>query len=240
MPKIRLASDPSAFARRAEGISWRGLSAPETSIMINSDALLNAFATYFVTIDPPGLAAISLGLTAGLSRVERRSIAARGTIIGMVILIAFTLVGSAILGVLGITMPAFRVAGGLLLFYIAAEMVFAKRQQRRGEAVDHIPTPAELQGMAVFPLAVPLVAGPGAISATILLSEQFATPLEKAALVGILLSVGLILYIMLILADRVDRFIGETGRTVMTRLLGILLAALSVQFIADGIKALMS
>ncbi|MEM1039500.1 MAG: MarC family protein [Pseudomonadota bacterium] len=208
------------------------------------DALLNAFATYFVTIDPPGLAAISLGITAGLTSTDRRSVALRATLVGMLILLAFTYFGSTILGVLGISMPAFRVAGGLLLFYISAEMVFAVREDRRGKSVDEATSKGlaakDLQAMAVFPLAVPLVAGPGAISATILLSEQFSSWEERLWLTAILLSVGLMLYLSLLLADRLDRFIGDSGRAVLTRLLGILLAALSVQFIADGAKQLFS
>ncbi|MEL6947460.1 MAG: MarC family protein [Pseudomonadota bacterium] len=206
------------------------------------DALLNAFATYFVTIDPPGLAAISLGVTVGLTGAQRRSVALRASFIGLLILLAFTWFGAAILSVLGITMPAFRVAGGLLLFYIAAEMVFAVREDRRGKAVSEgavaAVTSKDLQAMAVFPLAVPLVAGPGAISATILLSEQFNTWQDRIWLCAVLLLVGLILYISLILADALDKFIGDSGRAVLTRLLGILLAALSVQFIADGARQL--
>ncbi|MEL6734842.1 MAG: MarC family protein, partial [Pseudomonadota bacterium] len=189
-------------------------------------------------------AAISLGITAGLTSKDRRSVALRATVVGMLILLAFTFFGSTILGVLGISMPAFRVAGGLLLFYISAEMVFAVREDRRSKPVDKATSKGlaakDLQAMAVFPLAVPLVAGPGAISATILLSEQFSSWEDRLWLTAILLSVGLMLYLSLLLADRLDRFIGDSGRAVLTRLLGILLAALSVQFIADGAKQLFS
>lgn len=202
------------------------------------DDLLNAFATYFVTIDPPGQAAILLGLTAGMTNSQRRSLALRGTLLGIGILITFAFVGGLLLQVLGITMPAFRVAGGLLLFYIAAEMVFEKRAERREQTAEKAVSDAHARSLAVFPLAVPLIAGPGAISASILLSAQFSTPIEQSAHVGIIVAVGLILYLALLLADKLQRFISESSANVLTRLLGILLAALSVQFIADGIKQL--
>ncbi len=202
------------------------------------DALLNAFVTLFVTIDPPGLAAMSLALTAGMNRQERGQVALRSVIIGTLILTVFMLAGSALLSALGITMPAFRVAGGLLLFYIAFEMVFEKRQSRHEEAAKRAITKDDIRNVAVFPLAVPLIAGPGAISASIILASEFADPLARLALFGILLSVSLILYLTLLLADRVNNLIGDTGRNIMTRLLGILLAALAVQFIADGAKSL--
>ena len=207
--------------------------------MLDLDTLLNAFATYFVTIDPPGQAAIFLGLTAGMTSAERAIVALRGTLIGITILIAFIFVGSSLLGALGITMPAFRVAGGLLLFYIAFEMVFEKRTERQKETAGKIVTRAELQSIAVFPLAVPLIAGPGAISASILLAAKVVEPVEWLVPLGALLANGVILYIILRLAPRFDKLIGETGRLIMSRLLGIILAALAVQFVADGVRALL-
>lgn len=203
------------------------------------DTLLNAFATYFVTIDPPGMAAIFLGLTAGMTAAERKVIALRGTLVGLAILIAFIFVGSSLLGALGITMPAFRVAGGLLLFYIAFEMVFEKRTERQQQAADKIVTRAELHSIAVFPLAVPLIAGPGAISASILLAAKAEQPIDWLVPLGALIANGLILYVFLRIAPKLDQYLGETGRLIMSRLLGIILAALAVQFVADGVKALL-
>ena len=202
------------------------------------DDLLNAFATYFVTIDPPGQAAILLGLTAGMTTVQRRALALRGTLLGIGILIIFAFVGGYVLQLLGVTMPAFRVAGGLLLFYIAAEMVFEKRAERREETAEKAVSDDHAFSLAVFPLAVPLVAGPGAISASILLSAKFESTTAQAAHIGIIVAVGIILYLSLMLADRLQRFIPDSASNVLTRLLGILLAALSVQFIADGITSL--
>lgn len=202
------------------------------------DALLNAFVTFFVTIDPPGLMGIFLALTTGMTSKQRRQTALRGTLIGIIILLGFMLVGGIILETLGISMSAFRIAGGLLLFYIAFEMVFEMRAERKEEAAEKIISHSELQSMAVFPLAIPLIAGPGAISAAILLADDFSWPTDRLALMGVLIAVGLIVYLALLLADRVSRFISETVQIIMTRLLGIILAALSVQFVIDGVLAL--
>ncbi len=205
---------------------------------MNFDLLLNAFVTLFVTIDPPGLAAVSLGLTVGMNSKQRRQVALRGTIIGTIILVAFMMIGAPLLATLGITMEAFRVAGGLLLFYIAFEMVFEKRQERHEKSANRAITRDDIHNIAVFPLAIPLIAGPGSISASILLASQFTTPVERITLVGILLSIALLLYVSLALADKIDKLIGDTGRIIATRLLGILLAALSVQYISDGVRIL--
>lgn len=205
---------------------------------MTQDALLNAFVTFFVTIDPPGLVGIFLALTNGMTSSQRRQTALRGTCIGIFILLAFMLVGGILLQTLGISMAAFRIAGGLLLFYIAFEMVFEKRAERKTEAAKKVVSQSELHSIAVFPLAIPLIAGPGAISASILLASDFNWLMDRFALFGILLLIGLILYLSLLLADRLNAYIGETGQIIMTRLLGIILAALSVQFVIDGVKAL--
>ncbi len=204
------------------------------------DLLLNAFITLFVTIDPPGLAAVSLGITVGMDTQQRRQVALRGVVIGTSLLVAFMIVGATLLNTLGITMGAFRVAGGLLLFFIAFEMVFEKRQERHEKSAKRAITRDDIQNIAVVPLAIPLIAGPGSISASILLASEFSTPVERATLIGILLSISLILFIALVLADKLNGIIGDTGRVIASRLLGILLAALSVQYIADGIRNLVA
>ncbi len=207
----------------------------------STDTLFNAFVTLLVTIDPPGLAPLFLALTGGMSRAERFSVASRATIIGSVVLLAFLFTGSVILSALGITLPAFRVAGGLLLFYIAFEMIFEKRQERHERTSQRAVSRDHIANIAAFPLAVPLIAGPGAISATILLSEEFAAESWGWAwLVVIVLVVMVIVLTAFVLAERIDKYLGATGRTILTRLLGLLLAALSVQFVADGIKALIA
>lgn len=203
------------------------------------DTLINAFATMFVTIDPPGLAPIFLALTAGMSRDQRVQVAWRAALVAFVVLIGFQLAGLAILSTLGITIHAFRVAGGLLLFYIAFEMVFERRRERKEHSSEIVVTRDHIANIAVFPLAIPLTAGPGAISATVLLSTQMGDALAaKFLLASIVAAVMALVLASFALADRLDKYLGQTVRTILSRLLGLLLAALAVQFVADGAKAL--
>ena len=205
------------------------------------DAIINAFVTLMVTIDPPGLAPIFLAMTSGMNRDQRYSVAIRSSIISLAVLIAFSIFGIAILEVLGITIHAFRVAGGLLLFYIAFEMIFEKRQERKEKLSETAITKDHIANVAVFPLAIPLIAGPGAISATILLSTQMGADLTgKIVLAGILAFSICLVLLAFLAAELIDKLLGTTGRNILTRLLGVLLAALSVQFVADGAKALFS
>tara|TARA_R110002167_G_scaffold128984_11_gene311675 strand:+ start:2840 stop:3463 length:624 start_codon:yes stop_codon:yes gene_type:complete len=204
------------------------------------DTLINASVTLLVTIDPIGLAPLLLALTAGMDRAARTQIAFRGIAIATGLLVLFALAGMTILDLFGITMPAFRIAGGLLLFWLAFEMVYEKRQERKQETTVRAVSHDEMKHIAVFPLAIPLIAGPGAISATVLLSTEMSAPLERAALIGVILGLMVLCMIVFMLAERVDRFLGNTGRMVLTRLLGVILAALSVQFVADGILAFMA
>lgn len=208
--------------------------------MPSLDSLFNAFVTILVTIDPPGLAPLFLALTRGMNREERRQVGMRASIIGFAVLALFAIAGASILSVFGITLPAFRVAGGFLLFYIAFEMVFERRQERKEKSADMAITRDHIHNIAAFPLAIPLIAGPGAISATVLLSGTFPTVAGQAALVGIILIGILITYLVFLLAERVDKFLGHTGRSILTRLLGVILAALAVQFVADGIRELVA
>lgn len=201
------------------------------------DALVNASVTLFVTVDPIGLAPLFLALTAGMDRASRTQVAMRGILIGTGLLVLFAVAGMTILDLFGITMPAFRIAGGLLLFWLAFEMVYEKRQERKQETADRAVSHDEIKHIAVFPLAIPLIAGPGAISATVLLSTEMSSPIERAALICVILAIMALCMIVFTLAERVDRFLGDTGRMVLTRLLGVILAALSVQFVADGILA---
>ncbi|MGQ7846043.1 MarC family protein [Granulosicoccus sp. 3-233] len=210
--------------------------------MPSMDSVINAFITLFVTIDPLGNMPLFLGLTAGMSASVRRSIALRGSGIALAILVLFAVTGMAVLDGIGITIDAFRIAGGLLLFVTAFEMIYGFRQERREEAsntaaADHIAS------LAVFPLAIPLLAGPGTISATILLSSELSGDPAVSLWAGRLTLIGIITIMMaltaavLVGAHWLDKYIGATGKLVVTRLLGVLLAALSVQYIADGILA---
>lgn len=208
--------------------------------MPDIDLLINALTTILVTIDPPGLAPIFLSLTVGMSRHERFLVARRGTLIAFFILSAFALFGNGILGLLGISIGAFRIAGGLLLFWIAFEMIFEKRNERKEKSGEAAITRDHIHNIAVFPLALPLIAGPGAISATILLSGSFSATIDRAQLILVIAFCLAILFAALVIADRIDRFLGVTGRAILTRLLGVILAALAVQFVVDGVKSAMA
>lgn len=207
---------------------------------MSSDILIQAVVTLFVTIDPPGLAPLFLAVTAGMNRQERSQVALRASVIAFGVFVLFALAGTVILKLFGITLPAFRVAGGLLLFWIAFEMVFERRQQRHENTAQRAITEDDIHGVSVFPLAIPLMAGPGAISATILLSGEFSSVLDRTALIGIILAIVTLTYGIYLLAERVEGLLGATGRTVLTRLLGVILSALAVQFVADGVKAMIA
>ncbi len=203
--------------------------------MIGFDQLINAFVTLVVTIDPPGMAPIFLGLTAGMNSRERSKTAVRGTLIAFLILASFALVGQVILTTLGISLGAFRIAGGLLLFWISFEMIFEKRGERKKKTSESAVSDDHVHNLAVFPLALPLIAGPGAISATVLLSGSFDGAIGKLSLIGVLAVCVALVFLALVIAGAIDRFLGSTGRNILTRLLGVLLAALSVQFVVDGV-----
>jgi MarC family membrane protein len=197
---------------------------------------LTSFVTLFVTIDPPGLAPLFLALTAGMTRSERQQVANRATIIAFAVLVLFAVAGLGILSVFGITIHAFRIAGGVLLFYIAFEMIFEKRQDRKEKSTETAQSD-HIRNIAIFPLAIPLIAGPGAISATILASGTYSDVFERFVLIGIVAINLAAAWLVFILAERFDRYLGATGRIVLTRLLGLILAALAVQFVADGVLA---
>ncbi len=200
--------------------------------MITSGFLITAFATLFVVIDPPGLEPLFIALTRGMSVSRRRALATRACIIAIGILAAFAFAGEALLGFIGITMPAFRIAGGILLFLTALDMLFERRTQRReGQQAepDHDPS--------VFPLATPLIAGSGAIATMILLVGQAGGGMAGTLVViGVMLVVMITTFAFLLAAPPLERMLGRTGTIVITRLLGMLLAALSVQFVIDGIR----
>ncbi|WP_200832627.1 MarC family protein [Candidatus Halocynthiibacter alkanivorans] len=192
-------------------------------------ALITAFFTLFVIIDPIGLAPIFVALCRGMSPVQRRSVALRAVMIGALLLTLFGFFGEAVLGFAGISMPAFRIAGGILLFLTALDMLFERRTKRRKSQTSEDDDPS------VFPLATPLIAGPGAIATMILLMDQAEGALETGMVLLMLAAVLVLVLVMALLAPLLEKALGQTGTNVVTRLLGMLLAALSVQFIADGI-----
>ena len=199
--------------------------------------IVSAFVTLFVTIDPPGLAPLFLALTAGMTRSQRAQIAVRASLTAFAVLLLFAVAGTAVLQVFGITIHAFRIAGGLLLFHIAFEMIFEKRHERHERSAERAVTADHIRNIAIFPLAIPLIAGPGAISATLLLAGTFSEPVERAVLILIVAVNLAAAWLVFLAAERLDRILGATGRIVLTRLLGLFLAALAVQFVIDGVTA---
>ncbi len=201
------------------------------------EVAISALVTLFVVVDPVGLAPTFLAITQGLPREARKSVAVRASLIAGAILIGAALIGDWLFRTLGITLTAFRIAGGLLLFAIAFEMVFGVRMRREGQAAEEA-VEEHVRNIAAFPLAIPLPAGPGAITATVLLAGRAAgSPLLLGILLTVVVLVALASLIAFFSAERIGRLIGLTGNIVLSRLLGVLLAALAVQFVVDGIRA---
>jgi multiple antibiotic resistance protein len=199
------------------------------------DFLKTALVTLLVTLDPPGLAPLFIGLTLGMTKAAKREVALRASVIAFVILAAFALGGRFVLGALGVTIPAFRIAGGMLLFYIAFDMLFALKAERRSEIVTDAMAIDHIRNVAAFPLAIPLMAGPGSITATMLLADRASGDwLTLAGLLAIIALAMAVSLIALLAAERLSGLLGATGRVVLTRMLGVVLAALAVQFAIDG------
>jgi multiple antibiotic resistance protein len=204
------------------------------------DLFITTFATLFVVIDPVGCAPIFAGLTTGYTPQAARSTAIRATIIASVILFVFALFGKALLSALGIELNAFRIAGGLMLFLIALEMVFEKRTEKReerAEKVKHTPEPHE--DVSVFPMAMPMIAGPGSIATLMLMmghaSDQTGVLVVLAALAAVLVLTGA----ALLAAAPLMRLLGRRVEAVITRVLGVLLGALAVQYVIDGVRGVL-
>lgn len=203
------------------------------------DYLTSALATLLVVADPLLLSALFLAITHGMDDKERREVALRGTLIAFGILVAAGLGGAKLLDLLGISLSAFRIAGGLLLLSAAAEMVFDRRSQRLQATADTAVSVDHVKNIAAFPLAIPLMAGPGAITAMILLAGKSEGQMDHLlGLFGVTALVMLACYVSFLLAERISKIMGITGRAVITRMLGIILAALAVQFVIDGVIAL--
>ena len=199
--------------------------------------LISALVTLAVVVDPIGLVPAFLGITHDMPRAARVSVAWRAGLIAFLILAGSALVGDWLLRTLSITLPAFRIAGGLLLFSIASEMVFGVRIERQSQQAEHA-LEERVRNIAAFPLAIPLMAGPGAITATVLLSGRAGGGWPGVAwLLGVIAIVLLACVLVFLAATRIARVIGTTGNVVLSRLLGVLLAALAVQFVIDGVRA---
>jgi len=204
------------------------------------DYAVSALLTLFVVVDPIGLAPTFLAVTDGLPQGARRSVGVRASIIAGAILIGAALIGNWLLDTLEISLAAFRIAGGLLLFSIASQMVFGVRMRREGEEAEQA-VEEHVRNIAAFPLAIPLLAGPGAITATVLLAGRAEA---NFVLIGVLIAVVALVALSclatFLFAERISGLLGKTGNIVLSRLFGVLLAALAVQYVVDGIRSILA
>jgi multiple antibiotic resistance protein len=197
---------------------------------------LSAFVTFLVVIDPPGCAPIFAGLTRQASPAERRSMAIRASLVAAGILLFFGLLGEDLLRTLGISLAAFRIAGGIMLFLIALEMVFEKRTQRRESRAQEVEADPEHDDVSVFPMAIPMIAGPGSIASVMLLMARSDGLPESLVVLGALLSTLVLTLVALLAAGPLMRLLGHKMEAMITRILGVILAALAAQFVLDGVE----
>ena len=195
-----------------------------------------AFITLLVIIDPPGCAPIFASLTSGTDLAHRRKMAVRSTLVAWCILVFFALLGEPLLSTLGISLSAFRLAGGIMLFMIALDMVFERRTERREERAKEIEGTPEAEDISVFPMAIPMIAGPGSIASIMLLSARAEGLAEGAIVLGALTGVMVLTLVALLAAGPLLKLIGAKLEAMITRILGVILAALAVQFVLDGLE----
>ncbi|MFQ3666102.1 MAG: MarC family protein [Sphingomonadaceae bacterium] len=199
------------------------------------EVFVSALVTLLVIIDPPGCAPIFASLTGNASPAQRRAMAIRSVLIAAGILLFFALLGQPFLGALGIGLPAFSIAGGILLFLFATDMIFEKRTERRQARAQDV-AEREVEDVSVFPMAIPMIAGPGSIATIMLLTARAQSPEEHSA-VYLALAIVLVVTLLALLAARpLMSFLGEKVEAMITRLLGVVLAALAAQIVVDGVK----
>ncbi len=199
------------------------------------ELFVSAFVTFLVVIDPPGCAPIFASVTSGATPAHRRAMALRSVAIAAGILLFFGLLGEDLLRALGISLSAFRIAGGILLFLIAVDMVFEKRTERRENRAEEV-SAREPEDVSVFPMAIPMIAGPGSIASIMLLMARSEGLTESLIVLGALVATLLLTLICLLLAGPLMRLLGHKMEAMLTRLLGVILAALATQFVIDGIE----
>ena len=204
------------------------------------ELFLSAFVTLFVVIDPPGCAPIYAGLVKGATARQAATMAARACAIALAILVVFALFGEDLLGALHIELNSFRIAGGIMLFVIAMDMVFEKRTQRREERAEKVRHTPEVEDVSVFPMAMPMIAGPGSIATVMLLTARAKGTEETLVVLAALGAVMLLTLVALAAAGPLMRVLGTRVEAVITRLLGVLLAALAAQYVIDGVKAVLT
>jgi multiple antibiotic resistance protein len=200
------------------------------------ELFVSAFVTFFVVIDPPGCAPIFASLTSGATAAHRRVMAVRSVLIAAAILLFFGLLGEDLLRALGISLAAFRIAGGIMLFLIALEMVFEKRQERRENRANEINASPEQEDISVFPMAIPMIAGPGSIASIMLLMSRSDGLEESLIVLGAIGAILALTLLALLAAGPIMRVLGTKVEGMITRILGVILAALAAQFVIDGIS----
>jgi multiple antibiotic resistance protein len=201
------------------------------------EPLFNSFFVLFIVVDPIGVAAVFAALTLGLGHAERCTMAVRGTVLATLILLVFYFVGDGLLRILGIGIPAFRIAGGTLLFLLSIDMVFARQSGLRSTTTREQQEAEQRGDLSVFPLAFPLLAGPGALTTVLLMASSAPERWLAFGMIAVLLAVLIMALLSLLSAPAIMRLLGETGANVISRLLGLLLAALAIQYVLDGLRA---
>jgi len=196
----------------------------------------SALVTFLVIIDPPGCAPIFASLTRGGSPAHRRAMAIRSSLIAWGILMFFALLGRPMLQALHVSLASFRIAGGILLFYIAVDMIFERRTERREKRAEEIEGTKEAEDISVFPMAIPMITGPGSIASAMLWVSRAEGPLEVITVLAAITVVMMITAVTLLASAPLMRMIGEKIEAMITRILGVILAALATQFIVDGLK----
>ena len=200
---------------------------------------ISSLITFFVVIDPPGCAPIYAGLSASASAVQKRAMAIRAVGVSAAILFVFALFGEALLKGLGISLASFRIAGGIMLFLIALEMVFEKRTERREDRAAKVASDPEAEDVSIFPMAMPMIAGPGSIASVMLLMSRNSGLERSAVVLAAMVTILLLTLVALLAAGPIMRILGAKIEAVITRLLGVLLAALAVQFVLDGLSVVL-
>jgi multiple antibiotic resistance protein len=196
----------------------------------------SVLVTFLVIIDPPGCAPIFASLTRGATATQRRGMAIRSSLVAWSILIFFALLGRPMLHALGISLASFRIAGGIMLFIIAVDMVFERRTERRERRAEAIGRTPEIEDISVFPMGTPMIAGPGAIASAMLWVSRAETPTHIVIVLAAITTVMLLTLVTLLAAGPLMRLIGDRVESAITRILGVILAALAAQFVVDGLK----
>lgn len=202
-----------------------------------TELFISALVTFFVVIDPPGCAPIFASLTAGTPAAHRRAMAIRSTAVASLILVLFAAFGEQFLGSMGISLDAFRIAGGIMLFMIAIEMVFEKRTERRESRAEGVKADPDHDDISIFPMAIPMIAGPGSIASVMLMNARSNGIEQSLTVLAALAVVMIVTLVSLLAAGPLMKALGYKVEAMITRILGVVLAALAAQFVIDGIRA---